>query len=416
MFKRGRVWWAWRDGKRTSTGKTDKIAAELVVADWERRSVDPAYDAEAKTSVNQAGQNLLAELRQRKRSPRTLEFNRQKLGHIVRIFGHESPLSGITATAVDAYIKQRFDEGAKHLTVSHERDVLRQMLKVARRRGEFSRDPATVLPLVFGTGYVPRERWLPVEELAAVLSRLAPHRAAHVAFIVATSARLGEAERAQREDITEHQAFLRGSKTKGSRRPVPIVPIFAGLWKLVLRFGNPDYDLFDRWTQLHRDLKDACKRAGIAPCSPNDLRRTHAKWLRNYGVEPHLIAPMLGHTDTKMVERVYGRIDPGPLGKAITAQLGTVTDLYLPAGTERTKHQLAHSDHLQKPRNKQEKWAPPAEVESATNGLGNQWERPYLHGVSERRCDRKPYVRPALTRLGPITPAVVAAWKGVPHG
>jgi integrase len=38
--------------------------------------------------------------------------------------------------------------------------------------------------------------------------------------------------------------------------------------------------LFRRWTNVRRDLNEACERAGIAPCSPNDLRRTCATWLR----------------------------------------------------------------------------------------------------------------------------------------
>ena|GEM_PF-3809021 len=40
-----------------------------------------------------------------------------------------------------------------------------------------------------------------------------------------------------------------------------------------------------------RDLAQACDRAGIEPCTPNDLRRTCATWLRQAGAAPDLIAP-----------------------------------------------------------------------------------------------------------------------------
>jgi len=50
----------------------------------------------------------------------------------------------------------------------------------------------------------------------------------------------------------------------------------------------------------------------------NDLRRTHATWLRNAGVEPHLIGADLGHTDGRMAERVYGRLKPTELGRLLS--------------------------------------------------------------------------------------------------
>jgi integrase len=39
-------------------------------------------------------------------------------------------------------------------------------------------------------------------------------------------------------------------------------------------------------------------------CSPNELRGTCATWLRAAGASPELIAPVMGHAHTRMVERV----------------------------------------------------------------------------------------------------------------
>ena len=64
----------------------------------------------------------------------------------------------------------------------------------------------------------------------------------------------------------------------------------------------------------------ACARAGIERCSPNDLRRTCATWLRAAGVAPDLIAPVMGHADTRMVERVYGRLSPQALATRLAAE------------------------------------------------------------------------------------------------
>jgi integrase len=55
--------------------------------------------------------------------------------------------------------------------------------------------------------------------------------------------------------------------------------------------------LFLRWQCVRRDLRAACAKLGIPGCSPNDLRRTCATWLRAAGTPPHLIAPLMGHAD-----------------------------------------------------------------------------------------------------------------------
>jgi len=61
---------------------------------------------------------------------------------------------------------------------------------------------------------------------------------------------------------------------------------------------------------VRRDLLEACKRAGIERCSPNDLRRTYGRWMRIAAFPDEIIAPTMGHADTRMLERVYGKLSP----------------------------------------------------------------------------------------------------------
>jgi Phage integrase family len=73
-------------------------------------------------------------------------------------------------------------------------------------------------------------------------------------------------------------------------------------------------------TRCHwRDAWRFLPQAGIAPCSPNDLRRTYAKWMRLARVPAEIVAPTMGHRDTRMVERVYGRLSPEEIGALLTA-------------------------------------------------------------------------------------------------
>jgi len=91
--------------------------------------------------------------------------------------------------------------------------------------------------------------------------------------------------------------------------------------------------LFAPWKSPNHALKRACVAAGIAHASWNDLRRTFAQWLRQSGATPDLIAPAMGHTTTAMVQRVYGRPDPGVLGALLRRQMGLPGALQQRRGT-----------------------------------------------------------------------------------
>jgi integrase len=80
--------------------------------------------------------------------------------------------------------------------------------------------------------------------------------------------------------------------------------------------------LFGSWTNVRRDLHRACEAVEIRHCSPNDLRWTCATWLRAAGASPELIAPVMGHADTRMVERVYGRLPVEDLRRRLAQAMG----------------------------------------------------------------------------------------------
>jgi hypothetical protein len=168
------------------------------------------------------------------------------------------------------------------------------------------------------------------------------NRAACVAFCIATSARWSEAERARREDvllINDAPAYvmLRGTKTEGALRTVPVLPTTAPLVALALEHGREAGELFEAWQNVRRDLHAACRRLGIAPVSPNDLRRTTGQWLRDAGVETDFIYPVLGHKDSRMVQRIYTKITPEALGEALRARVGGVVPLLPKAKPKRKR-------------------------------------------------------------------------------
>lgn len=334
-------WIAWgytSTGERwtESTQQLDRKAAEAAAREIERRHADPAHARTQAATLNDALKLLLSRCRSDvaatppKLSAETLTMYEQKAGTLGRTLGLGLLLRDLTPVLVDGHIATRREEKITDHTIHKELTTLRQALTLARRAGIFARDPAEVIP-PFTPGYQPRERYLTREDLQKLLAELPANGAALAAFIVATGARWGEAERAYRAGVRELGAVtvvhLRGTKTDASDRTVPIVhPEALSLLKYALEHaagcGDP---LFAPWKSPNNALRRACERAKITHASWNDLRRTFATWLRQAGVAPSLIAPAMGHTSSAMVERVYGRLPADDLARLLGAAFGAAT-------------------------------------------------------------------------------------------
>ena len=365
------VWQAafYADGVRVqrSTQCTDKKAAESVLRQWERDTADPA-GAAARTATLIDALNLLVKTRDEqakagRKSEETVEFYRKKSGHWVRVLGEGFLLAKFDAPVIDRYVSQRRREEASDSTIHKELTTLRAALKLAKRAKLWRGDTDEVFPVGFSPDFKPRERFLTREELTRLLVELPEPRSAIVAFIVATSAEWRAIERAQRDDVMHEQTLvlLRGTKRAKRHRTVPIVTADQrDLLRHAVKHAEREGDaLFLPWGNVRRDLQIACRRAGcrqtgclngpkrkkpcvredcakaaLAPCSPNDLRRTFGHWLRGAGVEPQLIAPMMGHTDSRMVERVYGRLEPAELGALIAKKVAKPEEDDRPAPPE----------------------------------------------------------------------------------
>lgn len=325
--------------QRKSTRCTDKRAAEAVARQWERDAADPDYAAARGTTLGEVLADLLkeaqAEAKAGKRSEATADFYETKAGHWSRLLETTAggkyepfPLASLRASHVDAYVDRRRAEGTADTTIGKELTALRRALKLAKRRGKWRGDLESVLPSRFGGGYKPKERALTPHELHKLLGELTPDRAARVAFIVATSANWKESESAQRADLPRSteaaRILIRGTKRATRHRVVPLVaPWQRGLLEHAAKHAEgQDGDLFAPWGNVRRDLHRACELAGIPPCSPNDLRRTFGVWMRASGAQPATIAPMMGHADSRMVERVYGRLPVDMLARRVAGELG----------------------------------------------------------------------------------------------
>jgi integrase len=361
-FKRGGIWYG---RVKNHLGKwvpktlntRDPKVADVRYRELERREADPSYKAANETTLHAAGDAFETSRRVKGCADGTMHMYGVKLGHLERLLGADTPLARLEppggSALVDKFIATRLAEGAARNTIGKELTTLRGLLKVAKRAGKFSGDLDAVLPEGWSNDYEPRRTALTPAQVAALVQALAAPRrwtdslgreytrddtaaqwlnhAAMVAFIVATGFRLGEARRAVRGqiDLARGLVYCAITKTrkKGKREKwVPITPVSRPLLEQVLAAtaGRGAGKMFDPWANVIRDLgivgmqvpglpTRLSQGREVAWVTPNDLRRTHANWLRDAGVDTSTIADVLGHVDSRQVERVYGKLRPDQL-------------------------------------------------------------------------------------------------------
>ncbi len=300
------------DGKRRQvcTHAFDRANAQLVLNRIEREALVEARLPEDETAQLRNVLNAyLARCELRGRSEHTIAGYLKDGGHLVRVFGETTSVNQLPPLAEEKFIAQRLEEGASHHTIHKQLVLLRASLKLARRRGVFTGD-LEKLRADHSPGYVPRRRFLTRLEYELLLSHVASKRRATLAFIVLSGARDSECRAVRREHVDfGSMLVLPGTKTKGSYRVIPLrdhTDLAELLKQVIAELPDGQQELFPPWSNIRRDLRDACNAAKIDRVSPNDLRRTFASWCWQAGMQPARIALLLGHRDARMVERVYG--------------------------------------------------------------------------------------------------------------
>jgi len=373
LYRRGGIWWVRTDpitGKPRSTKCRDKEAALLVRASREREAADPAHAAATKETLSDACVRLI-DARQAIGKP--TGYYVQKLGHWLRIFGDDRKLAGFGPAEFDEFVRQRRTEGVTDHTIGKEVRCMGTVLRLAKRVGRYAGDLAVLRPMDLTGGYVPRTRALPPHELMALLAQLEPKRWAFVALSVGLGLRRGEVYRLQPADLdfVLGIAHVRGTKTAGALRTIPILAPFRGLLESAAKqLPVPN------WNNYLRDLRLACAKAGIATVTANDLRRTHATLLRSAGVDRDVARRLLGHAaQSTMLETVYDQPTPHELAVRAGDLGGLTATLSLQSPPSESQSKRAPQDSNLRPT------AP--EAVPGTNGAGEEAKTARKEGVTD---------------------------------
>lgn len=275
----------------------------------------PTEEEEAgakRAGLKEAVEALIRKKSLAQRSEATIQIVVEKAVHLIEYFGENRPIHGITATDIAEYAAESV-ELRKRSTVHKEIRVLREAIRVYR--GDDTPPPPDL-----GQVYVPRERFLEPEEIRAFLAELPQHIRPYFVFFFFTGARVGEVFRVKHEDVLldagpKGEVRLTASKgaEKHRHRYIPLRPeVRRVLVELmdVVEVGQPLFRRLTPRTMRYWTAK-ACTTAALEPFSPNDMRRTFATLLARAGVPILHLKDLMGHSTTRMLERVYARVARG---------------------------------------------------------------------------------------------------------
>lgn len=318
----GQVWLDGRRRKVSAATKTDASAklGRLLHGDPAERHVD------RRLSVRVLLEDWRAKaLPARNLAPKTLEIHEWAAAHWIDAIGAKK-VATLDATDLEHVLTKFAKDGYSKSSLTKLRSTMRQALRWAERRRMVSHNAADASEMPPTEPTEPR-RALDPNQLDRLFAALAGHPLAPMFALMARAGlRPGEAAGlcADAVDLDadpptvsiiravqlERSApvLVDALKTKGARRTLAIPPdVGAALPRRESRdllFPGPDGGPL--WPSTVRaELTKACEAAGLDRLRPNELRHSFATNATNAGVPPHVVADLLGHTSTRMVDQTY---------------------------------------------------------------------------------------------------------------
>ncbi len=247
---------------------------------------------------------------------------RQVGKNVLPDFGHLSP-SQITADDCRAFIAKRMALGRKPGTIRTELNSLRIALSWGVKSKLIQTAPALELP----SASPPRERYLTRPEAQALIgAAVDPHIRLAMLLMLTTAARIGALLELQWRQVDMEQRLIRlAAEDIGPRKGRATVPIndtlhaaltdahAAAISPYVIEYAGRQVG------SIKTGFNAAVTRAGIAHCTPHDLRRTAGRFMVEAGVPIEEVAQYLGHTNPAITRSTYARFSPSYLRKAASA-------------------------------------------------------------------------------------------------
>jgi len=150
------------------------------------------------------------------------------------------------------------------------------------------------------------------------------HVRAFIILALATAARKGALLDLTWDRVDFEGGIITLSTGEGGRKGRATIPMTKAARECLEELKNAALtDYVIEWAgkpvqSIKKGFAAACKRSGVE-CTPHVLRHTAACWMAEAGTPMSEIAQVLGHTDSRITERVYAKYSPDYLRGAISA-------------------------------------------------------------------------------------------------
>jgi integrase len=232
-------------------------------------------------------------------------------------FGEMVPAQ-VNRTACQAYTKKRRAAGVSDGTIHTELTFLRAALRFA--------DKNTPAEIVLPPKPPPQERYLTHAEYdRLVAAATTPHVRLFIILALATAGRMTAILELTWDRIDFERGIIRlgkGEKRRKGRATVPMTDRAKAELTAAAKARTSDYVIEyagRNISRIHKAFMAAAIAAGLPDCTPHVLRHTAAVWMAEAGTPIPEIAQYLGHTDSRITERVYSRFSPQYLRHASRA-------------------------------------------------------------------------------------------------
>ncbi len=232
-------------------------------------------------------------------------------------FGHLRP-DQVDRPLCRAYAAERRRQGCGDGTIGKELSVLRAALRWA--------DPRTSAVIEMPPAPPPRDRHVSREEFRRLLDGAADF---HIQLFLVLAISTGGRKEAILDLTWDRIDFARrlirlgnGERRAKGRATVPMTPQAqewleraraAATCESVIEWGGRQVKA------VRKGFASAARKAGLPDVTPHVLRHSAAVWMAEAGRPMSEIAQYLGHSDSRVTERVYARYSPDYLRQAAAA-------------------------------------------------------------------------------------------------
>lgn len=305
---RGRYYAIWVEGGRTvraSLHTKDKDEAERNLADLKKALAGKTETVSDIMTAYLADRDGIAT------APERLRYAWKALQGT---FGHLRP------DQIDRFLCRRYaaTRGAAVGTVIKELTVLRAGLRWQNKH--------TPAQIEIPSGDPPRERYLTRDEYAKLLVAAAsPHMRLFVVLALSTAGRASAILGLTWDRIDFTRSHINLGPDIGRRKGRATVPMNAMARAALLEAQKSALSPYvieyagKRVASIKKAFQRTARKAGMPDVTPHVLRHTAAVWMVEAGVSMDMVAQYLGHSDSRITSRVYGRFQPDFMADAAKA-------------------------------------------------------------------------------------------------